>query len=514
MAVLPENTAEPEKIVAMVGITKSFPGVKALENINFDIGAGEVHALVGENGAGKSTLIKILMGALAKDSGTIFINGEKTEIDNPAKAKTLGMSAVYQDVMLAQHLTVGENFFLGVLPQTRFRTVDWYKIHSTAAKVLKELNIDINSKELVKNLTVAKQEMVVIAKTLYLNSKVVVFDEPTALLASDETEELFQLILRLKEKGVGIVYISHRMEEIFRIADRVTVLKDGKFVGTFPTSETSEDALISMMVGRSISDMYSIGHSSVKEEVVLEVKGLSKNGVFRDIAFKLHKGEILGMFGLVGSGRTDIARCIFGADPYDNGEIYVNGEKSIIKSPRDSIGKGICLLPEDRKKQGLCLGLSVGVNINLAQYPQITKLGVIDAAKEKETAQLYKDDLDIRTPSIDQKVRNLSGGNQQKVVIAKWLCKDCRLFIFDEPTVGVDVGAKAEIYKLLERLVAEGNALIMISSYLPEIMGIADRIMVISEGRDAGTLKRSEYINMAHEDEERMLKMASGLTLR
>lgn len=502
---------EINPIVRMNKISKSFPGVKALDNVDFDILPGEVHALVGENGAGKSTLIKILMGALTKNSGTIYIDGEKTDLTNPAHAKQLGLAAVYQDVMLAQHLSVGENFFLGKLPVTACRTVDWKTVYSAASKVLESLNIRIDPKKLVKDLTVAQQEMVVIAKTLHEEARVIVFDEPTALLAGDETEELFNLIKRLKDKNVGIVYISHRLEEIFKISDRVTVLKDGKLVDTITTSKTDENALISMMVGRSAKDMYSIGHTGKTSEAVLEAKNLTKKGIFENISFTLYKGEILGMFGLVGSGRTDIVRCIFGAETFDSGEIRINGAKALINSPLDAISKGIGLLPEDRKKQGLCLNLSVATNINLALYPEITSAGVINAAKERQTAEMHRKNLDIRTPSISQKARNLSGGNQQKVVMAKWLSKNSRIFIFDEPTQGVDVGAKAEIYKLFEKLTKEGNSIIMISSYLPEVMGIADRAIVISEGKNAGLLKREEYIGMTNEDEEKFLRLASGI---
>jgi len=498
-------------IVRMEKISKLFPGVKALDNVDFSINAGEVHALVGENGAGKSTLIKVLMGALTKDSGTIFLDGHKIDVANPSQAKLYGLGAVYQDVMLAQHLSVGENFFLGKLPMTPYKMINWKIVYQETSKILESLNIKIDPKKLVKDLTVAQQEMVVIAKTLHENARIVIFDEPTALLANDETEELFKIIQKLKEKGVGIIYISHRLEEIFKISDRVTVLKDGKLVNTLNTSQTDENSLISMMVGRSAKDMYSIGHTSKTAEIVLEIRKLTKKGIFENISFKLHKGEILGMFGLVGSGRTDIVRCIFGADIFDSGEICINGERAFIKSPLDAISKGIGLLPEDRKKQGLCLNLSIETNINLALYPEITAAGIINAAKERETAESFRKKIDIRTPSISQKTQNLSGGNQQKVVMAKWLSKKSKIFIFDEPTAGVDVGAKAEIYKLFEKLTRDGNSIIMVSSYLPEIMGVADRAIVISEGKQTGMLIREEYIGMTNKDEEKFLRLASGL---
>lgn len=450
------------------------------------------------------------MGALSKDSGKIRIDNQEVEIVNPLHAKKLGLGAVYQDVMLAQHLTVGENFYLGNLPLTSLKTIDWKTIYSETAKVLNGLNIKINPKKIVRELNVAQQEMVVIAKTLHENARLVVFDEPTALLAGEETEELFKLIQTLKNRNVGIVYISHRMEEIFRITDRVTILKDGKLVTTLQTSQTDENALISLMVGRSAKDMYSINHKAIDPEPVLEIKNLTKKGVFENISLTLHKGEILGMFGLVGAGRTDIVRCIFGAERYDSGEIRINDKEVRINSPIDAISKGIGLLPEDRKKQGLCLNLSVSTNSNLALYSDISKGGIIDRVVEKESAEAFRKSLDIKTPSILQRVRNLSGGNQQKVVIAKWLAKNSEIFIFDEPTAGIDVGAKTEIYKLFEKLTNEGKSIIMISSYLPEIMGISDRVVVIAEGKLTGILTREEYAGMSNEDEEKFLRLASA----
>jgi ribose transport system ATP-binding protein len=499
------------EIIRMENIHKSFPGVKALKGVNLIVKAGEVHALVGENGAGKSTLIKILMGVYQKDEGEIYIEGEKVQLKNPIQAKAYGLGAVYQDITLAPHLSVGENFFLGKVPLTKSKLVDWKKINKVTKEILEELDINIDPRTLVKDLTVAQQEMVTIAKTVHEEAKLIVFDEPTALLANEETEELFKLISKLKASGVGIIYISHRMEEIFKICDTVTVLKDGAWVNTLLISETDEDSLIAMMVGRSVEDMYSINHPVIGENV-LEVKNLTKKGRFKNISLELHKGEILGLFGLVGSGRTDIVRCIFGAEPFDSGEIIINGEKANIKSPADGIKYGIGLLPEDRKTQGLGLSLSVEVNTNLASYEDISSLGVIDLKKESERAEKYKEDLRIKTPSIKQKVRNLSGGNQQKVVISKWLCKNSSIFIFDEPTVGVDVGAKVEIYKLFEQLLANGNSIILISSYLPEVMGLADRVMVISEGKHTGTLTREEFMGVANKiDEEKVLKLASGI---
>ena len=496
---------QTQELVRMENICKNFPNVKALQNVSITFSKGEIHAIVGENGAGKSTLIKILMGVYQKTSGEIYLDGEKVDISDPVVSRSFGLSAVYQDVTIAGDLTVAENFFLGNIPKTNLGLVDWKYMCETTQKALDSLNIKVDAHSLVKNLPVAQQEMVVIAKKNFDKSRLIIFDEPTALLANEEVEELFKIIRQLKSEGTAIVYISHRLEEIFKLCDVVTVLKDGQWVDTLPVSKTVEDQLIRKMVGRTIEDMYSIQHFEPGEKV-LEVKDLSKKGKFENISFDLHAGEILGFFGLVGSGRTDIMRAIFGADGFDSGEVIIRGEKQNIKNPVDGINIGIGFLPEDRKTQGLALEMSVKENINLASYSNISNIGVINLQKEKINANEYVNKLRVVTPGIFQKVLNLSGGNQQKVVIAKWLCKGSSIFIFDEPTVGIDVGAKTEIYKLLQELLKSGNAVIIISSYLPEIMGIADRISVISEGRFMGTVKREEF------DEENLLRMASGIS--
>ncbi len=493
------------ELVTMTDIRKSFPGVKALTGVSFSVKKGEVHGLVGENGAGKSTLIKILMGAYQKDEGEIFIKGKKVEISNPILAKKLGLGAVYQDIMLAPHLSVAENFFMGKLPLAKWGTVNWKRIHSDTKEFLQKLNIDVDPGSRVKDLSSSQQEMVTIAKTMYEAAEIIIFDEPTALLSNEETEELFRVIRTLKERNVGIIYISHRLEEIFEICDTVTVLKDGCWINTLPVSETDEDSLISMMVGRDVSDMYSIRHNPA-DEIVLEVKGLTSYNKFQDINLTLHRGEIVGLFGLVGSGRTDIVRCIFGADRYDEGEVAIGGKRMKFRSPEDGIRTGLGLLPEDRKLQGLALQLSLKVNTNLAAYDEISRIGLINLRKERDRAEEYIRELRIKTPSVRQKVMNLSGGNQQKVVVSKWLCKHSKIFIFDEPTVGVDVGARVEIYRLFEKITSEGNSILVISSYLPEVMGLSDRIMVIWEGQHTGTVRRGEY------DEEYLLRLASGIT--
>lgn len=491
-------------LVHMENICKNFPSVKALEDVSITFNTDEIHAIVGENGAGKSTLIKILMGVYPETSGEIFIEDKKVDISDPVVSRSLGLSAVYQDVTIAGELTVAENFFLGNIPKNKFGLVNWDYMYDVAQKALDTLNIKVDAYSLVQDLPVAKQEMVVIAKKNFDESRLIIFDEPTALLANDEVDELFKIIRQLKQEGVAIVYISHRLEEIFELCDVVTVLKDGKWIDTMKISDTTEGDLIAKMVGRTIEDMYSITHC-IPGEKVLEVNNLTKEGKFEDISFELHQGEILGFFGLVGSGRTEIMRAVFGADRYDTGEILVTGQKGNIKNPVDAIKQGMGFLPEDRKRQGLALEMSVKENINLASYKEISNFSLINLRLEKLKANDYVDKLRVITPGINQKVLNLSGGNQQKVVVGKWLCKNSRIFIFDEPTVGVDVGAKTDIYLLLQELLEAGNAIIMISSYLPEIMGVADKIVVISEGKYVGTVERGAY------DEEGLLKMASGI---
>ncbi len=488
----------------MENISKDFPGVKALNDVSISINAGEVHALVGENGAGKSTLIKILMGVYQKNAGEIFIAGEKADIRNPIDAQNYGLSAVYQDVTIARHLTVAENFFLGKPPLTKAGFVNWKKMNTKTQVVLDELKLDIDAKKPVRSLSVAQQEMVIIAKKYFEHSKIIIFDEPTALLANEEVEELFTIIRRLKNEGVACIYISHRLEEIFELCDKVSVMKDGCLIDTTLVSDTNEDDLISKMVGRTIEDMYSIEHGKTGEEA-LRVEGLSRKGAFTDINFSVHKGEVFGIFGLVGSGRTEIVRALYGADPFDSGDIYLADRKTRIKNPVEAIKNRIGLLPEDRKHDGLTLDTTVENNINMASYKDISKFGFINLKREKKRSLKQIENMRIKTPSEKQKVINLSGGNQQKVVIGKWLCCDSNIFIFDEPTVGIDVGAKSEIYRLLEKLLADGNAVIMISSYLPEILGIADRIMVIHEGEQTGIVQRGDY------SEEKLLKLASGL---
>ena len=491
-------------IVEMKGITKHFPGVRALHNVDLAVRAGEVHALIGENGAGKSTMIKILMGVHQKSEGTIILDGKAADIKNPLHAQSLGLGAVYQDVNLALHLSVAENLFMGQLPRNKFGIINHTQLYRETTRIMESINVHVDPRAIVSSLSVALQEMVCIGKILRQNAKLVIFDEPTALLTTEETEQLFQIIRMLKERGVGVLYISHRMEEIFRICDRTTILKDGEKVATVDTNDVTEDELISMMVGRSVEDMYGIAHVPLGEEV-LSVENLSRKGEFENINFSIQKGEIFGMFGLVGSGRTEIVRNIFGASKADSGTIHYKGAVTKHKNPQQAIKSKIALVPEDRKGQGLALGLPITDNTNMASMQKISTFGVLNNRKGTQIASSYVEKLGTKTPSVHQFVKNLSGGNQQKVVISKWLAADSDFFIFDEPTVGVDVGAKVEIYKIFEQLVNEGKTILIISSYLPEIMGIAERILVMYEGNQMGILNREQF------DEERILRLASGI---
>lgn len=495
---------QKQPIVAIKGLVKDFPGVRALSGVDLEVYPGEVHALIGENGAGKSTVIKILMGIYSKTAGEIYVEGELKEARSPVQAQSFGFGAVYQDVNLAQHLSVAENFFMGQLPKTKLGTVDFKKINRATKEVLESIHVHVDPKAIIRTLSVAQQEMVAIGKTIFQKAKLVIFDEPTALLTNDETQQLFQMIGQLKNSGVGILYVSHRMEEIFSICDRASVLKDGALVGTVPIDQTTQDQLISMMVGRNVENMYQIQHQA-PGETILKVDNISRGKAFSNISFEVRKGEIFGMFGLVGSGRTEIVRSIFGADVKDGGTVTLYGKQADYVKPTQGIKAGIALLPENRRAQGLALGLSVSDNINMVAQNKISRFGVVNNQESVKIAKSFCDKLRIKTPSVYQRVKNLSGGNQQKVVISKWLEQDSNLFIFDEPTVGVDVGAKLEIYKIFETLINEGKTIIMISSYLPEVMGLADRILIMYEGQQTGILSRDEF------QEERILRLASGI---
>jgi ribose transport system ATP-binding protein len=492
------------QLLEAVNVSKSFPGVHALDNVNISVRGGEILGLVGENGAGKSTLIKIIMGVYHLDSGEILINGEKVQISSPMVSRALGLNAVYQDIIIAPELSVGENFFFGNIPTTKLGLVDWNKIYSESKKILSSLGIDIDPRSLISDLSPGEQTMVTIAKIVRDQAQFVIFDEPTARLTTDETDMLFELIERLKDENLGIIYISHRLEEIFEICDKVTVLRDGKLVNTAPISDVNEDLLISWMVGRDISEMYDIKRGT-PDKVVLKVNQISRDMIFEDISFELRRGEVLGLFGLIGSGRSAVLKAIFGAARLDDGELYIHGERVNLVGPYQAMEYGVALVPEERKSQGLAIPLSVKVNINISSYKHISTIGIVSDKKELLRSQEYVESMNIRTPSNDQFVSKLSGGNQQKVAIAKWLCKDADILMLDEPTTGVDVGAKLEIYLLIEQLVQQGKAVIVCSSYLPEVIGLSDRILVMADGRITGEVSREDA------NEELLLRLASNI---
>lgn len=496
--------SEVRPLLQMRGITKRYPGVTALDNVDFEVMPGEVHALVGENGAGKSTLMKILAGADVKDSGRILIGGEEVHITTPQEAMRLGISIIYQEFNLVPYMSAAENIFLGREPMSKVPgIVDFRRMYAEAERVISELGVRLDVRVPVNQLSVAQQQMVEIAKATSRSARIIAMDEPSATLTEHELENLFSLIRRLKADGVSIIYISHRLDEIFRIADRVTVLRDGKLIATKPVSETSREEIIRMMVGRELKDTIpkkEVAHG----DVVLEVKGLNRSGVIHDISFAVRRGEILGIAGLVGAGRTEVARAIFGADPIDSGEILLEGKPVTIRSPKDAIRLGIGLMTEDRKALGLILGMAVRENVTLANLDPLSRLGFVSRRKEQEVTNRFVEDLMIKTPSIEQAVQNLSGGTQQKVVLAKWLFTQSKVLIFDEPTRGIDVGAKTEIYQLMNRLAEQGVGIIMISSELPEILGMSDRILVMHDGRIVGELSREEAT------QEKIMFLATG----
>ncbi|NPD14706.1 sugar ABC transporter ATP-binding protein [Xinfangfangia sp. D13-10-4-6] len=476
-------------LIRMEAIEKRFPGVHALKSVSFDLRAGEVHALMGENGAGKSTLMKVLSGVYQPDGGRILVDGAEVSLPNPATAQGLGIGIIHQELALMRDLTVGQNIWIGREPRLSFGRINETKLNADAAEILSRLNLNIDPRTPMSSLSIAGQQMVEIAKALSYRSRVLIMDEPTAALNDAEIEELFRIIAALKADGVGLIYISHKMDEIKRISDRVTVMRDGAWVDTVPASETPISKIISMMVGRELTEEKSAIPDLSAAETALEVRGLWRKRELRDISFSLKKGEILGFAGLMGAGRTELARAIFGAEPCDKGEILVNGRATRIRTPSDAVRAGIGYLSEDRKQFGLALTMDVRANIAMASLSRFASpLGTINEPELGRIAEGYIGQLSIRTPGDAQEVRLLSGGNQQKVVIAKWLLRDCDILIFDEPTRGIDVGAKAEIYRLLNELAATGKAVIVISSELPEVLRLAHRIAVMCEGRLTGIL--------------------------
>lgn len=478
-------------ILKTENICKKFPGVVALDGINFELKKGEVHALLGENGAGKSTFVKILSGAHKKSEGKIFFNGNEIDIVNPKESQNIGISIIYQEFNLVTYLSVAENIFLGREPLKKNGLIDKKLLTEQSRALLEKLEVNIDPSSKVSSLGVAEKQMVEVAKALSLDSKVLIMDEPTSALTEKEIRKLFETVSILKEEGVSIIYISHRLEELFEIADRVTVLRDGTYVGTYDINGTNKDELITLMVNRELKELFPTRTSQPGEEI-LRIENLSSKNQLKDISLTLHKGEILGIYGLMGAGRSELANAIFGVDKHATGQIYIDKKKAKVKNPGKAIKQGIGFLTEDRKTNGLVLGISVKDNICITNLGKFSKFGVMNAAAEKLTAKKYIDELKIKTFGHQQKVVDLSGGNQQKVVLSKWLCSESKIFIFDEPTRGIDVGAKYEIYQLMNKLTEAGVAIIMISSEMPEILGMSDRILVMRSGSISGEFMNKE----------------------
>ncbi|QSN64061.1 MULTISPECIES: sugar ABC transporter ATP-binding protein [unclassified Caballeronia] len=492
-------------LISVSNLSKRFPGVRALHEVQFELMPGEVHALMGENGAGKSTLMKILAGVYNRDSGEMLVDGKPVEFTSPREAQALGIGIIHQELHLMNHLTVAQNIFIGREPRKLMGLLlDEDKLNAQAREILERMHVKLDPRAVVDTLTVASQQMVEIAKALSFESRVLIMDEPTSALNDAEIAELFRIIRQLKERGVGIVYISHKMDELKQIADRVTVLRDGEYVATVSARETSVESIIGMMVGRTLTDLTSFLGGAHQGEVALEVQHLNAGPLVRDVSFTLRKGEILGFAGLMGAGRTEVARAVFGADPVESGEIIVKGAKATIKKPSDAVARGIGYLSEDRKRFGLATGMDVESNIVMSNLGKFLSGRVfLRRSKIRKTATHFIKLLGIRTPSPTQPVRLLSGGNQQKIVIAKWLERDCDVLFFDEPTRGIDVGAKSEIYRLLRSLAEQGKAIVMISSELPEVLRMSDRIVVMCEGRITGELSASEAT------QERIMQLAT-----
>ena len=483
-----------DALVVMEGVEKTFPGVHALSNCRYDLFPGEVHALVGENGAGKSTLMKILAGVYQRDAGRILYKGKEVDIPNPRAAQNLGISIIHQELNLMPHLSAAQNIFIGREPRQAVRLLlDEKRMNELARGLFDMLHMDLDPRTKIMDLAVAKQQMVEIAKALSFNAEVLIMDEPTAALNIAEIEELFRIIRQLRDRGVGVAYISHRLEELKQISDRITVMRDGNYVDTRKTAEVEIGEIISMMVGRTIYETSRNLKDTSGHEVVLSVKHLQQGRTIKDVSFEARAGEILGFAGLMGAGRTEVARAVFGADPVQAGEVSVRGKRVHIRKPSDAVAHGIGYLSEDRKRYGLALGMDVEANIVMATMRRfLGVLGIIRRGETRATAEKFVALLSIKTPKLSQMTKFLSGGNQQKVVVGKWLVRDCSILFFDEPTRGIDVGAKSEIYKLLNDLAEQGKAVIMISSELPEIIRMSHRIVVMCEGRITGELSAAE----------------------
>ncbi len=480
-----------ENILSLKGVSKSFPGVKALDNVDFSVRKGEVHALAGENGAGKSTLMKILSGSYRKDEGTVEFDGRKVEVRSPKDAENLGLSIIYQELNIFQGLTVAENIYVGRQPKKN-GVVDWKKMYTDAEKLFDELHIKLDVRKKVRGLSIAQQQMIEIAKAVSAHAKLVIMDEPTSSLATHETKLLFEIINRLRDNGVAIIFITHRLDEIFEISDRVTVMRDGCSIGTCDTGDITKAELITMMIGREMTKQFPVRHAVIGEEL-LRLDNISDGKKVKGVSFAVARGEVLGFAGLVGAGRTETMRMVFGADKRRTGKIFINGKEIRIRSPKDSVKNKIAFVTENRKEEGLLLAKSVRQNIVMAALSKIRTKYLLNYKKEQEYSKKYIEDMNISTPSENKQVMFLSGGNQQKVVVAKWLMSDSEVIILDEPTRGIDVGAKHEIYELINQLAEAGKAIIVVSSDMEEILGISDRILVMYEGEITGEVKREEF---------------------
>jgi ABC-type sugar transport system ATPase subunit len=476
-----------DRILIVEGVSKRFGGVQALDNVDLDLRRGEVHALVGENGAGKSTLMNIIGGVVQRDDGRILFDDREVNFASPTEAQEMGIAVIHQELSMLPDLNVVENVCMGGM-LSRFGWLDWSGMRARTEEALEMVGLDVHPRTLVRELDISQRQRVEIAKALSQEASLIIMDEPNSSLSQAETERLFEVIERLKKNDVSIIYVSHKIEEVLRIADRISVLRDGRYIGTLDKAQATADRIINMMVGRELQQVAAPSERDrTSDEVLLEVKQLSGRG-FRDVTFNVRRGEIVGLAGLVGAGRSETARAIFGAEPHRSGEIYLEGRRVNFRSPNEAIGYGLAMLPEDRKELSLFMEHPVRFNMSLAQLPRISRLGIVNGGQEKRIATTFADDLDIRMAGLDAPVRSLSGGNQQKVVLARWLATRPEMLILDEPTHGVDVGAKAEIYRLMRRLAEEGVGILLISSELPVILAMSDRIVVMHEGRITGIL--------------------------
>ncbi len=490
-------------LLRMENICKSFGDVKVLKNVRIEVQAGEVHALLGENGAGKSTLIKILGGAYTRDSGDIYVEGQKVNITNVESAKKQGIRVIHQELMLIPYMTIAENIFLGQEPKTSKGTVDIRKMNEETAKFLAEMGLDLQPTQIVSELNIAQQQMIEITRSVSFGSKIIVMDEPTSSLTDNEVEVLFKTIRRLQSQGVGIIYISHRMSELFEITDRITIMRDGEYIDTVVTKETTHDELVALMVGRALGDLYE-KHDHRQNEIILKAEHLSSGKLVKDASFELHKGEVLGFSGLVGAGRTETMLAIFGLVPKDGGKIFFEGKEVEIKSVKDAMKLGIGLVPESRKEQGIYPVMGIRYNTTIEVLEQFLKNGRYNRKKELELTKKYVDDvMQTKYATIEQPIGGLSGGNQQKVIISRWLLATSSVLILDEPTRGIDVKTKSDIYHLIDRLTAQGFSIIFISSEMPELINMCDRIVVMSQGHTTGVLERNEF------SQERIMSLAT-----